>query len=320
MPLAYVYDRFGGPEVEHFTDLPQPVPGPGQLLIAVRAAGVNPVDWKRRSGSRPPGAPVVELPAVMGGEAAGEVVALGPGTTGFAVGDAVLGGPVTGGYARYTLLPAEAAVPKPPELPWTDAAALPIAGATGYAAVHRLALPAGATLLVTGVGGGVGVVAAQIAAGRGVRVLGSAAPDKQGFAEALGVRFVASGPELAARVRAVAPDGVDGVLDLVGGAVLREAATLLTDPAKLVSGADRETVALLGGAPLGAVRDRAILTAVVDLARTGALDPKVTRVVPFSRAPEALRAVEGGHSRGKTVLEMGAGEGEGEADGVPPAR
>lgn len=304
MPIAYVHDSFGGPEVEHFAELPRPVPGQGQLLVAVRAAGVNPVDWKRRSGRRPAGAPAVELPAVMGGEAAGEVVALGPGTTGFAVGDAVLGGPVTGGYAQYTLLPARSAVHKPPEVSWTDAAVLPIAAATGYAAVHRLGLPAGATLLVTGVAGGVGVAAAQVALAGGLTVVGSAAPAKRAFVEALGIRFVASGPGLAARVAAAAPQGVDGVLDLVGKDVLAEAAALLTDRAKLVSGADREAVAALGGAPVGPVRDPAILGAVVELVRTGALDPKVTRVVPFEQAPLAVRAVEGGHSRGKTVLEM----------------
>lgn len=306
MPMAYVYDRFGGPEVEHFADLPQPVAGPGQLLIAVRAAGVNPVDWKRRSGRRPAGAPVVRLPAVMGGEAAGEVVALGPGTTGFAVGDAVLGGPLTGGYAQYTLLPARATVHKPPEVAWTDAAALPIAAATGYGAVRQLGLPTGATLLVTGVAGGVGVAAAQVAVGSGLTVVGSAAPAKREFVEALGVRFVASGPGLAARVQSAAPYGVDGVLDLVGGGVLEEVAGLLPDRdrAKLVSGADREAVAALGGAPVGPVRDPSVLGAVVELVRTGALDPKVTRVVPFEQAALAVRAVEGGHSRGKTVLEM----------------
>lgn len=304
MPMAYVYDRFGGPEVEHFVDIPQPSPGPGQLLIAVRAAGVNPVDWKRRSGRRPAGAPVVELPAVMGGEAAGEVVALGPGTTGFTVGDAVLGGPLTGGYAQYTLLPAQAAVHKPPEVSWTDAAALPIAAATGYGAVRRLGLPAGATLLVTGVAGGVGVAAAQVALGSGLTVVGSAAPAKREFAEALGIRFVASGPGLAARIRAAAPHGVDGALDLVGGEVLEEVAALVRDRTKLVSAADREAVAALGGTAVGPVRDPAILGAVVEMVRTGALDPKVTRVVPFEQAALAVRAVEGGHSRGKTVLEM----------------
>ncbi|WP_435175279.1 NADP-dependent oxidoreductase [Actinacidiphila sp. bgisy145] len=304
MQKAYVHSYFGGPEAEHFADLPIPAPGPGQLLLAVRAAGVNPVDWKRRSGRRPAGAPEVLLPAVMGGEAAGEVAALGPGVTGFAVGDAVLGGPSTGGYAQYTLLAADAAVRKPAEVSWTDAAVLPIAAATGYGAVRRLALPRGATLLITGVGGGVGVAAAQVAPHLGLSVVGSAAEGKRAAVEALGVVHVASGPGLAARVRAAAPAGIDGVLDLVGGQVLHEAAGLLADRERLVSGADRATVGALGGAPVGPVRDPRLLGAVVELVRTGVLDPMVTRVVPFARAAEAVRAVEGGHTLGKVVLEM----------------
>lgn len=304
MQKAYVHTRFGGPEVEHFADLPRPVPGPGQLLVAVRAAGVNPVDWKRRSGRRPAGAPAVALPAVMGGEAAGEVAGLGPGVSTFAVGDAVLGGPLTGGYAQFTLLAADAAVRKPPEVSWTDAAVLPIAAATGYGAVRRLGLPAGSTLLITGVGGGVGVAAAQIAVHLGLSVVGSAAAGKREFVEALGVVHVASGPALAVRLRAAAPAGFDGVLDLVGGEVLHEVAALVADRAKLVSGADREAVGVLGGAPVGPVRDPALLGAVVELVRTGVLDPMVTRVVPFARAAEAVRAVEGGHTLGKVVLEM----------------
>ena len=103
MAKAYVFTANGGPEVESFRDLPRPVPGPGQLLVAVRAAGVNPADWKRRTGSRPPGVPPVQLPAVLGGEVAGVVEQVGADVTGFAVGDAVFGNPVTGGYAEYTL-------------------------------------------------------------------------------------------------------------------------------------------------------------------------------------------------------------------------
>nr|WP_112473511.1 zinc-binding dehydrogenase [Streptomyces sp. ST1020] len=300
MPLVYGYERFGGPEVERFAEVARPVPGEGELLVAVRAAGVNPVDYKRRSGRLPAGAPAVRLPAVMGGEAAGVVVAVGAGVAGLAVGDAVLGGPTTGGFAQYTLLPARAAVRKPPEVSWTDAACLPIAGATGYAAVHRLGAAAGETLLITGAGGGVGVVAAQVAVGLGVDVVGVAGAEKKAFVAGLGVRFVASGTGLAAAV----PGGVDAVLDLVGGEVLRESAGLVADRNRLVSGADRAAVAALGGSALGPVRDTAILEAVVDLVRAGALDPKVTRVVPFAQAATAVRAVESGHGRGKTVLEM----------------
>ncbi|MCL9758786.1 alcohol dehydrogenase catalytic domain-containing protein, partial [Frankia sp. AiPa1] len=193
MPSAYVFTADGGPEVERFVDLPRPTPGDGELLIAVRAAGVNPADWKLRAGLRIPGS-TVTLPAVFGLEAAGVVVEVGPGVEGFAVGDEVFGGPTTGGYAEFTLLPAERAAHKPEKVSFTDAAALPVGAGTAYDAIAQLALPPGATLLIIGVGGGVGVAAAQLARHAGLTVIGTASPRKKAFVESLGVRHVASGP------------------------------------------------------------------------------------------------------------------------------
>jgi len=307
MPQAYVYSRNGGPETESFVDLPKPVPGPGELLVAVHAAGVNPVDWKRRTGFGPVGAAAVTLPAVFGGEVAGLVEQVGAGVEGFAVGDAVFGNSSTGGYAQYTLVPAETAAHKPAALSFTDASTLPIAAATAYDGVQQLDLPAGATLLVTGAGGGVGVAAAQIAAHAGLRVIGVAGAAKKSFVEDLGAVYVESGPGFAERVRAAAPDGVDGVYDLVGGTVLEEAAELLADRSKLISGGDRVTVARLGGAPVARERSSAVLDAVARLVTEGALDPRVTGTFPLEQAGQALRAVEEGHAQGKIVIEVVSG-------------
>lgn len=305
MPKAYVYDRHGGPEVEAFAEVERPVPGPGQVLVAVRAAGVNPVDWKRRTGYTPAGAAPAELPAVFGSEVAGVVEEAGDGVTWFSPGDAVFGNPVTGGYAEYTLLPAELTAHKPAELSFADAATLPVAAATAYDGVRQLELPPGATLLITGVGGGVGVAAAQIARHGGIKVIGTASVGKKDFVEELGVTYVEPGPGVADRVRAAAPDGVDAVFDLVGGAALEEAAELLEDRAKLITAADRATVARLGGSPVRRARDRAVLDAVARLAVEGALRPYVTETFPLDRAPEALRKVEDGHAQGKIVIEVG---------------
>ena len=307
MGKAYIYSRHGGPEVESFADLPRPVPGPGELLVAVRAAGVNPVDWKRRAGYRPLGAPAPELPAVLGGEAAGVVEQVGAGVEGFAVGDAVFGNTVGGGYAEYALLPVAIAAHKPEEVSWADAATLPIAAATAYDGVLQLALPAGATLLVTGAGGGVGVAAVQIAVHLGLKVLGTASAAKKEFVESLGAVHIASGPGIEDRLRAAAPQGVDGVYDLVGGSALEEAAELLADRAKLISGADRETVAKLGGAAVARERSAAVLDAVARLVVDGVLHPFVTATFPLDRADAALRSVEEGHARGKVVIEIPAG-------------
>ncbi|MFG2936896.1 NADP-dependent oxidoreductase [Streptomyces sp. NPDC048282] len=305
MPKAYVYTRHGGPETEAFTEVDRPSPGPGELLIAVRAAGVNPVDWKLRHGFRRPGEGEARFPVVLGSEAAGVVEATGEGVTGFTAGDEVFGNTAGGAFAEYTLLKASVTAHKPAALSFTDAATLPVAAATAYDGVRQLDLPEGATLLVTGAGGGVGAATVQIARAWGLRVLGVASEAKKDFVESLGAVHVAAGPDLAARVRAAAPQGVDGVYDLVGGEVLAEAAGLLADRTKLITaGAAPEEVAALGGARVERARTAAVLDEVAELVVGGELDPHVSRTFPLDRADQALRAVEDGHTLGKIVIEV----------------
>jgi NADPH:quinone reductase-like Zn-dependent oxidoreductase len=218
-----------------------------------------------------------------------------------------LGCRVTGGYAVYTVLPATLAAHKPAGLSFTDAATLPVAAATAYDGVHQLGLPAGATLVVTGAGGGVGAAAVQIARALGVRVVGVASAGKKDFVESLGAVHVPSGPGWTDRAGTAAPDGIDGVYDLVGGEVLTEAAKLLTDRTKLITaGAPAEDVERLGGTRVTRARNRAVLDAVAQLVVNGDLDPHITRRFPLAEAGEALRTVEEGHARGKVVIEVAA--------------
>ncbi|MEU9975395.1 NADP-dependent oxidoreductase [Streptomyces sp. NPDC051014] len=307
MPKAYVYTRHGGPETEAFADVDRPVPGPGELLVAVRAAGVNPVDWKLRGGFRRPGEGEARFPEVLGSEAAGVVEEVGEGVSGFAVGDAVFGNTSGGAFAQYALLTASVTAHKPAALSFADAATLPVAAATAYDGVRQLDLPEGATLLVTGAGGGVGAAALQIARGWGLRVVGVASEAKKDFVESLGAVHVPSGPGLAERVRAAAPEGVDAVYDLVGGEVLAEAAGLLADRTRLITaGAAPDTVAALGGSRVERARTAAVLDEVAELVVGGELDPFVSRTFPLDEAGLALRAVEDGHARGKIVIEVSA--------------
>lgn len=307
MPLTYAFTAFGGPENETFLELPIPDPGPGQILVRVRAAGVNPVDWKRRTGYLPAGATAPALPAVFGSEAAGVVELVGPDVTVFAAGDEAFGATVAGSYAEYALLDVDVAAVRPVTVSAADAATLPVAAATAHDALVQLALPPGATVLITGVGGGVGTAAAQIARHHGLTVIGSAAAAKKDFVESLGAVPVEYGEGLVDRIRAAAPGGVDGVLDLVGGAELEAVAELLGDRGKLVTAADRATVARLGGEPVRRARNRAVLETVAAWVADGTLRPHVTDVFPLARAGEALRLVEGGHARGKVVIAV-AGE------------
>lgn len=305
MPKVYGFSEYGGPDVQEFRDEPTPAPGPGELLVAVRAAGVNPVDWKLRSGRLAEWMPR-ELPVVLGSEASGVVEEVGRDVEGFAVGDEVLGvtAPTSGGYAEYALLTAAGSAKKPVHLPFVDAAALPVAAATAYDAIRQLALEPGTTLLVNGAGGGVGVVAAQLARDAGVNVVGTGGDGKRELVESLGATFVDYRGDVAAQVRQILPDGVDAVLDAVGGDALRAVATLVKDPSRIVSTADQQTAEEVGGS--GVVRDGsgAVLSEVAWLVADGKLDMHVVDVRPFDEAGQALSGVESGHSRGKVVLEL----------------
>lgn len=304
MPKAYVFTRYGGPETEALIDVDRPRPGPGQVLVAVRAAGVNPVDFKQRTGYRRPGeSGEREFPAYFGNEVSGVVEEVGDGVEGFAAGDAVFGRPVVGGYSEYALLSVDLIARKPDGLSFTDAATLPVAAVTALDGIRQLGLPAGATLLVTGAGGGVGVAAVQIARAEGLRVVGLASAGKKEFVESFGAVHVPSGPGWTGKV----PGTVDGVYDLVGGEVLTEAASLLGDRTKLITaGAPPEVVERLGGSRVARIRSSERLVAAADLVVKGELDPHVTRTFPLERAGEALRAVEDGHARGKIVIEVAA--------------
>lgn len=301
---AYVFTQYGGPEHQEHRDLPTPEPGPSEVRIAVRAAGVNPIDWKIRSGAL---GTSNDLPAVLGVEAAGVVEAVGQDVDGLAVGDEVFGSTATGsgGYAQQSLLSAAATARKPAGLPFTTAAVLPVAAATAYDGIAQLKLDAGQTLLINGIGGGVGVVAAQLARDRDVTVIGTAAEDKRELVESLGAIQVTYGDGVADRVRQILPDGVDAILDLVGGDALRSVAELVQDPSRVVSAADPVTVEEVGGAWIERGRTSVVLDAVAALVAQGKIDPHVGEVFGLDDAGAALQAVEGGHARGKVVIEIG---------------
>ena len=303
MARAFVFREYGGPETQSFVELPMPVPGSGELLVGVRAAGVNPADWKFRAGYMSTFVPL-QLPAVFGSELAGVVEQLGEGVEGFAVGDEVFGSPVGGAYAEYSLLPIAAAARKPAGVSFVAAATLPVAAATAYDGVHQLGLGRGQVLLVNGVGGGVGVAAAQIARGLGVEVIGTASAGKKEFVESIGVTHVPYGDGVADRIRTVAPDGVDAIYDLVGGDALRSVAGLVKDPSKLITAVDPATASEYGGSPVERARNSQVLDAVAVLVESGSLNPFVSKVFPFDEAADALALVEAGHAQGKVVLEI----------------
>jgi NADPH:quinone reductase-like Zn-dependent oxidoreductase len=296
---GYGFVAVGGPEQERFLEVAEPEPGPGEVVVAVRAAGVNPGDWRLRAGEYG-----VTPPAVLGREVAGRVVALGDGVDGVEIGDEIFGGcpDMIGGWAERARVTAGFLAPRPSTVSPEQACALPVAAGTADDVLRVLDLAAGATLLVNGGGGGVGLPAVQLAAARGLRVVATASPGKHDLLAHFGATAVAYGDGVLDRVRDAAPDGVDAVLDLVGGDPLRAVAGLLDDPSSLISIADKALAAQLGGTDLVRDRSGAVLRRLADAVAAGSLDPHVTDVRPFDDAAAALALVEGGHATGKVVL------------------
>jgi NADPH:quinone reductase-like Zn-dependent oxidoreductase len=305
---AIAFTEFGPADVLHETDVEIPEPGPGQVRIEVRAAGVNPLDHKIRSGAMNDAFPV-QLPHVPGVEASGVVEAVGEGVTGLMAGEPVFGRTLTGAYAGLALADAGRLVIKPDTLGFPEAAALPVAGETAYRVFELLGLRAGETLLVHGAAGGVGTLAVQMAAGRGVRVIGTASPANHPHLRALGAEPVGYGEGLVERVRELAPDGVDAVFDTTGFA------DSLAASVDLAGGTDRVVtigspvtagkfgVAFSSGGGKADYRGEPAFEEVLALHAAGRLEVAVHRAYPLTQAADAHRESEAGHLTGKIVLE-----------------
>ncbi|RLK12062.1 NADPH:quinone reductase-like Zn-dependent oxidoreductase [Micromonospora sp. M71_S20] len=306
---AIAIDTYGPADLLTVRDLPDPPVGPDTVLVRVRAAGVNPVDWKVREGYLA-GAIPGHFPLVPGWDAAGVIEAVGPAVTGFAVGDEVVGyvrrdHVQYGTYAELVPAPERTLAAKPVRASWAEAGGLPLAGLTAYQALQSARTGAGDTVLVHGASGGVGHLAVQIARALGAdRVIGTAGAANHDFVRSLGAEPVAYGDGLADRVRAVAPDGVDVVLDLFGGDALDVSAELITRPARLISTADPEHVTRLGGSYLFVKPSTVDLGMLAGLVDAGRLTVHVERTFPLAQAADAQRLVEAGHVRGKVVLEV----------------
>jgi NADPH:quinone reductase-like Zn-dependent oxidoreductase len=296
---AVVYEEYGGPEVLHVADIDEPHAGPGQVRIAVRAAGVNPIDFKQRSGALASFMPL-ELPVVDGREAAGVVDEVGDGATA-SVGDEVLGFAVGGADAEHAIL--DDFVPKPADASWEAAAGLPVAAETSARVFEVLGgLSAGQTIVINGAAGGVGAVAVQLAVARGARVIGTASERNHDFLRKLGAEPTTYGEGMVDRIRALAPDGVDLAFDTAGRGI-EELIELTGDPGRVATIAGFQA-ASLGVKVTGGAEGRALggLTEATSLIEAGRLQVPIERTFRFSEAADAHRTSEAGHVRGKLVL------------------
>jgi NADPH:quinone reductase-like Zn-dependent oxidoreductase len=296
---ALVFDQYGPPEVLHVADRPEPHAAADQIRIRVHAAGVNPVDWKIRSGASA-AAHQITLPHIPGFDAAGVVDEVGQGVEDVQVGDEVLGATVTGAAAEYAVLAAYAH--KPAGLSWAQAAALPSAVETALRAVDLLGVTGGETVVVNGAAGGVGLSAAQFALSRGAAVIGTAGEHNHAFLKDLGITPTLYGEGLAERVRALAPV-VDRALDATGHGALPDLIALTGTPERVITVADG-TAAQYGVRFTTGVEGRywEAFDLAIALQQAGRFTLPVEQTFPLAEAAAAHHRSEAGHARGKLVL------------------
>lgn len=309
MTRVAVAASYGGPDVIEIVERELPEPSEGQVLVEVKAIGVNPFDYKSYSGAF--GTDGAKLPIALGSEASGIVVAVGGTVEGpvgpVAVGDAVVVSGQNGTYAERILVPARFVFPKPEALDWNVAAGVLAVAGTAYDALVSVGVESGDTVLVHGAAGGVGSVVAQLALERGASVIGTARHQNHDALRAYGVEPVEYGDGLIDRVRAAAPNGVDAAIDTVGtDEAVDVSLELLTDRARLVSTAAFGRASADGfltvGGPVSMERRRLASPVLLEQAGAGVFEVTVAKTFPLADAARAHAELQSAHPRGKFVL------------------
>jgi len=300
---AVRFDEYGDVDVLNVVEVPQPVPGPGQVLVRVKAAGINPGEAKIRQGLLHSRWPAV-FPSRQGSDLAGIVAETGPEVTGFAAGDEVIGyTDDRASQAEYVLVEARHLTAKPQGVPWEVAGSLFVAGATAYAAVRAVALSAGDTVVVSGAAGGVGSIAVQLARLAGATVVGLAGEANHRWLADHGVIPVTYGDGVADRIRQAASK-IDAFIDTFGADYVQLALELGVAPSRIDTIVNFSAVGQYGvkaeGSAAGA--SAAVLAELAELIAAGRLEIPIAATFPLAEVREAYRRLAQGHIRGKIVL------------------
>jgi NADPH:quinone reductase len=301
---AVRFDEYGDRDVLHVVDVPMPVPAAGEVLVAVRAAGINPGEAAIRRGALAARFPST-FPSGQGSDLAGVVAALGDGVTDFAVGDEVLGFSWTrSSQATHVAVQAEQLIAKPAALSWEVAGALYVVGVTAWAAVNAVDPQAGETVAVSAAAGGVGTLVVQMLALRDVRILGIASPANAEWLGAHGATQIGYGDGLAERLTAAAPDGIDAFIDLFGPEYLQLAVDLGIPRDRIETIASFQLASELGTKSAGSAdsSNRSVLTEMANLVASGKVEIPIAATYPLDRVRDAYAVLEQRHTRGKIVL------------------
>jgi len=300
---AVRFGEYGGVDVLDTAEVPVPEPGPGEALVQVKAAGINPGEAKIRQGllhSRYP----ATFPSGEGSDLAGIVTRTGNGVAGFAVGDEVIGYTDNrASHAEYVVVPEEHLTGRPAAIPWEVAGSLYVAGCTAYAAVRAVALASGDTVVVAGAAGGVGCLTVQLARLAGASVVGLASEGHHDWLRSKGVTPVTYGDGVANRIRAVAPR-TDAFIDTFGAGYVRLALDLGISPNRIDTIANFAAVQEYGVKAEGNAggASASTLAELAGLVAAGKLEVPIAAAFPLEAVRDAYRQLEQGHTRGKIVL------------------
>ena len=300
---AVRFDEYGGVDVLKVVEVPRPIAGPGQVLVEVRAAGINPGEAKIREGLLHARWPAT-FPSGQGSDLAGIVAGTGSGVTGFAVGDEVIGfTDDRASQAEYVIVEREHLTAKPAEVPWEVAGSLFVAGATAWAAVRAIELSEGDTVVVSGAAGGVGSLTVQLAKRAGAAVIGLASPANHAWLTAHGVIPVAYGDGVADRIRQAAGKA-NAFIDTFGADYVELALELGIEPSRIDTIANIAAVQKYGVKAAGnaAGASASVLAELAGLIAAGQLEFPVAATFPLSEVRDAYRRLASGHIHGKIVL------------------
>ena len=305
MARAVRFDEYGGVDVLNVVDVDAPRPGPGQLLVRVKAAGINPGEAKIREGMMHERFPAT-FPSGEGSDLAGVVEEVGEGVTGFGPGDEVLGFTHNrASHAEFVVVEAENVTRKPPNVPWEVAGGLYVVGVTAWAAVDAVRPTAEDTVVVSGAAGGVGSLVVQLARRTGARVIGLASEPNHQWLRDHGVTPVTYGDGVEQRIREAAGGTPDAFIDTVGGGYVELALKLGVAPERTETIADFAAAQKYGTQMAGSMSpdDPAqVLAELADLIDKGQLEIPIAGVYPLEQVRDAFREVERGHTHGKIVL------------------
>jgi len=304
MAKAVRFDSYGGSEVLYLADVPIPHPPEGEVLVSVRAAGLNPGEASIRQGYLDARFPAT-FPSGEGSDLAGVVTEVGPGVTSFDVGDEVLGWTDRrASHAEYVLVPEDHLVVKPEGLAWEVAGGLFVAGTTAFAAVRAVCAGADDTVAVSAAAGGVGSIVVQLLRIRGATVIGIASEANHAWLESLGATAVSYGEGLADRIRAAAPNGLDAFIDTFGEEYVHLAVELGVDPSRIETIIAFEAAGAVGAKADGSATAATteVLAELAALAAGGRIVVPIAATYPLEQVREAYGVLERRHTRGKIVL------------------